>query len=356
MTLASLMLVTPLALASDTLAIFGWADYMAPDTLTEFQRRTGIATRYTVYDTNEVMDQQMRSSKNAYDVVFPSVHVVGEQIRDGLLQPLDRSRLPHWNNLNPALLRLLESGDPGNRYGFPYLWGTTGIGYDLDKVTAALGPQPPIDSWDLLFKPENLAKLKDCGVAILDNGTELIPLALNYLGLSPHSTEPGDYRKAEELLMKMKPYVRSFNSLEYAHDLASGKICVAVGFSGDVLQAAELAQRTGKGTHIGYSVPREGTTVWFDMIAIPTHAPNPDAAYAFLNYLLEPQVIADITNTTRYANANEEADELVNAGIRSDAKIYPTADVFSRLFTLQKPSADIAQLRDRIWHKVSTGR
>lgn len=344
--------VIPMAASAASVSIYNWADYIAPDTLDNFHSQTGISTRYAVYDSNETLLGQLQSGKPSYDVVFPSNHFLARQIKAGLLKTLDRSRLPNWKYLNPVLLRALEPSDPGNRHGFPYLWGSSGIGYDEAKVRAVLGASAPVDSWDLVFQPGNMARLASCGVAMIDSSLDLVPMALNYLGLSPYSHDPEDYRKAETLLMGIKPYVRYFDSFNYAHDLSDGKVCVVVGFSGDVLQAKARARQAGKGVNIRYAIPREGSTMWFDMAVIPANASDEDAAYAYLDYLLEPKVIANITNTVRYANGNEGADEWLDADIQSDRQIYPRADMMSKLFILQPVPEQIDQLRSAIWARV----
>ncbi|MEB2872079.1 polyamine ABC transporter substrate-binding protein [Pseudomonas rhizosphaerae] len=350
--LAALMLATPMAFAAGTVNIYNWPDYIAPDTLSNFQRQTGIETRYSLFDSNDTLEKRLRESPGKYDVIFPSNHFMNRHISAGNLKPLDRTRLPNWKYLNPALLRALEINDPGNRYGFPYLFGVSGIGYNVDQVRAALGNDAPVDSWDLVFKPENIARLQKCGVAILDIGPELLPMALNYLGLPSHSQNPADYDKAQALLLSIKPYVRYFDSVEYSHQLAEGKLCAVVGFSGDVLQAQTQARQAGKGVEIEFTLPREGSTMWFDMVAIPADAPNEDAAYTFLNYLLDPKVMANITNSVHYANGNEGADEWVDPVLKRDRRIYPSAEVMSKLFLLQPMPAEIEQLRTRIWNQI----
>jgi putrescine transport system substrate-binding protein len=281
---------------------------------------------------------------------------MARQIQGGALKKLDKSQLPNWKNLNPVLLKALENNDPGNAHGFPYLWGSTGIGYNIDKVKAVLGDNAPVDSWDLIFKPEYMEKLSKCGVAILDNGPELLPIALNYLGLPPHSKNPDDYKKAEALLMKVRPYVAYFHSSKYTGDLANGDICVAVGFSGDVLQAESRAKEAKNGVKIGYQIPKEGAAIWFDMVAMPADAPDEKAGYAFMNYLLEPQVMADITNSVHYANGNSAADSLVDPEIKADTKIYPSEEMMGKLFALEAMPLNIDRVRTRVWNAIRTGR
>ncbi len=354
--LLPLMLVASVCQAAETVKIYNWSSYIAPDTTKNFQKQTGIGFSYDVYDSNETLDGKLMTGNSGYDVVFPSNHFMARQIQGGALKKLDKRQLPNWKNLNPVLLKALENNDPGNAHGFPYLWGSTGIGYNIDKVKAVLGDNAPVDSWDLIFKPEYMEKLSKCGVAILDNGPELLPIALNYLGLPPHSQNPEDYKKAEALLLKVRPYVAYFHSSKYTGDLANGDICVAVGFSGDVLQAESRAQEARNGVKIGYQIPKEGAAIWFDMVAMPADAPNEKAGYAFMNYLLEPQVMADITNSVHYANGNSAADSLVDPQIKADTKIYPSEDMMGKLFALEAMPLKIDRIRTRIWNTIRTGR
>jgi putrescine transport system substrate-binding protein len=353
--LAPLMLVASISQAADTVKIYNWSDYIAPDTTKNFQKDTGIAFTYDVYDSNETLDGKLMTGKSGYDVVFPSNHFMARQIEGKALKKLDKSQLPNWKNLNPVLLKALQSNDPGNEHGFPYLWGSTGIGYNIAKVKAVLGDNAPVDSWDLIFKPENMQKLQKCGVAILDNGPELLPAALNYLGLPPHSKKPEDYKKAEALLLKVRPYVSYFHSSKYTSDLANGDICVAVGFSGDILQAENRAREAKNGIDIGYSIPKEGAAIWFDMVAMPVDAPDEKAGYAFMNYLLRPDVMADISNYVHYANGNEQADSLIEPAIKNDTKVYPSPEMMGKLFALEAMPLDIDRIRTRVWNKIRTG-
>ncbi|OCW20373.1 polyamine ABC transporter substrate-binding protein [Pseudomonas sp. S3E12] len=354
--LLPMMLVAAISQAAETVKIYNWSSYIAPDTTKNFQKQTGIGFSYDVYDSNETLDGKLMTGNSGYDVVFPSNHFMARQIQGGALKKLDKSQLPNWKNLNPVLLKALENNDPGNAHGFPYLWGSTGIGYNIDKVKAVLGDNAPVDSWDLIFKPEYMEKLSKCGVAILDNGPELLPIALNYLGLPPHSKKTEDYKKAEALLMKVRPYVAYFHSSKYTGDLANGDICVAVGFSGDVLQAESRAKEAKNGVKIGYEIPKEGAAIWFDMVAMPADAPDEKAGYAFMNYLLEPQVMADITNSVHYANGNRAADSLVDPEIKADTKIYPSDEMMGKLFALEAMPLNIDRIRTRVWNTIRMGR
>ncbi|MGQ8916157.1 polyamine ABC transporter substrate-binding protein [Pseudomonas lundensis] len=353
--LLPLMLAGTLCQAAETVKIYNWSDYIAPDTLKNFTRDTGIAFSYDVYDSNETLDGKLMTGQSGYDVVFPSNHFMARQIQGGALKKLDKDQLPNWKNLNPALLKALQVNDPGNEHGFPYLWGSTGIGYNVAKVKAVLGENAPVDSWDLIFKPENMEKLSKCGVAILDNGPEVLPAALNYLGLPHHSKSPEDYKKAEAMLMKVRPYISYFHSSKYTSDLANGNICVAVGFSGDILQAETRAKEAGNGIDIGYSIPKEGAAIWFDMVAMPANAPDEKAAYRFMNYLLRADVMAGISNYVHYANGNAQADALVNPEIKADTKVYPTPQMLQTLFALQAMPLHIDRVRTRLWTRIKAG-
>ncbi|QQQ48287.1 polyamine ABC transporter substrate-binding protein [Pseudomonas syringae] len=354
--LAALVLLASNSHAAETVNIYNWTDYIAPDTLKNFEAATGFKTTYETFETNEALNAKLLAGHSGHDVVFPSIHFMGRQIQDGLLKTLDKRQLPNWKNLNPVLLKALESSDPGNQHGFPYLWGSTGIGYDSAKVKAILGKDAPLDSWDLVLKPENMKKLAQCGVVFLDSAPALLPITLNYLGLPPHSEVPDDYRQAKAVLDSVRPYIRNFSSADYIADLAKGKICVAVGYSGDISQAQEQAQKEGNGFTIDYVVPKEGAPMWFDMVAIPADATDTKGAYAFLNYLLRPEVIANISNTVHYANGNEKADALIGPGLWTDTTVYPDADMLSRLFVMSQVPDTIDALREKLWDTFRAGR
>ncbi|SDE91620.1 polyamine ABC transporter substrate-binding protein [Phytopseudomonas seleniipraecipitans] len=353
--LIPLMLVASVSQAAQDVRIYNWTDYIAPDTLKNFQQASGVTPHYDVYDSNETLDAKLMAGRSGYDVVFPSNHFMARQIQGGALKQLDKSQLPNWQNLNPTLLKALEGNDPGNQHGFPYLWGSTGIGYNVEKVKAVLGDDVPLDSWDLIFKPELMAKLSKCGVAILDNGPEMLPIALHYLGLPHHSQNPEDYKKAEALLMEMRKNVAYFHSSKYVGELANGDVCMAVGFSGDIMQASARAKEAGNGVDIAYVIPKEGAPMWFDMVAIPKDAPNEKAAYAFMNYLLEPKVIAGISDHVHYANGNSKADSLVDPALKADPTVYPPDDVMEKLYALEAMPLKVDRIRTRIWTKVKSG-
>lgn len=351
-----LMLMASVSHGAGLVKVYNWSDYIAPDTLANFEAATQVSSTYEVYESNEELNDRLLAKKSGFDVVMPSNHFMAGQIKAGALKTLDRSQLPNWNKLNPVLLKALEVNDPGNRHGFPYLWGSTGIGYNLEKVRAVLGKDVPLDSWDLIFKPENIKKLAQCGVAIVDNSQEMLPITLNYLELPAHSDDPADYQKAKAALAAVRPYVSYFHTSRYIADLGSGKICIAVGFSGDILQAQRIAGEGHNAVVIDYVVPREGSPLWFDMVAMPIDAPDEKAGYAFMNYLLRPEVMANISNHVRYANGNEKADALIDPKLRTNPAVYPDADTMSRLFPLQVVPDATESLRNKLWMEVKDGQ
>lgn len=343
------------ALAESTVRIYNWSDYIGTDTLAEFESTTGIKTKYDVFDSNETLEGKLLAGHTGYDVVVPSNHFLGKQIKAGAFQKLDKSQLPNYKNLDPALLKRLEKNDPGNQYAVPYLWGTNGIGYNVDKVKAALGVDT-IDSWAVLFEPENIKKLQKCGVAFLDSADEMLPAVLNYMGLSPNSTNEADYKKAEEKLLKVRPYVTYFNSSKYISDLANGEICVAAGFSGDIFQAQARAKEADKGVNIAYAIPKEGGNLWFDMLAIPADAPDVKAAHAFINYILKPEVIAKVSDEVGYANPNPASDKIMDQDIRNDEVVYPPQEILDRLYVNSELPPKIQRLMTRSWTKIKSGK
>ncbi|PWC10385.1 spermidine/putrescine ABC transporter substrate-binding protein PotF [Brenneria roseae subsp. americana] len=340
-----------------TLHVYNWSDYIAPDTLQNFQKETGIKVVYDVFDSNEVLEGKLMAGSTGFDLVVPSASFLERQLAAGVFQPLDKSKLPNYKNLDPELLKLIAQHDPDNKYALPYLWATTGIGYNVEKVKAVLGADAPVDSWDLVLKPENLEKLKSCGVSFLDAPEEIFATVLNYQGKDPNSTQADDYTKsATDLLLKLRPSIRYFHSSQYINDLANGDICVAVGWAGDVMQAANRAQEAKNGVNVHYSIPKEGALAFFDVFAMPADAKNVDEAYQFLNYLLKPDVIANISNHVYYASANKESVPLVNEDIRTNPGIYPPEDVRAKLFTLKVQSPQIDRTRTRAWTRVKSGK
>ncbi|EJM62659.1 spermidine/putrescine-binding periplasmic protein [Pseudomonas sp. GM50] len=341
--------------AAGTVHIYNWSDYIGETTLADFQKETGIKPVYDVFDSNETLEGKLLAGRTGYDVVVPSNHFLGKQIKAGAFQKLDKSKLTHYSNLDPVLLKRLEQNDPGNQYAVPYLWGTNGIGYNVDKVKAVLGLDK-IDSWDVVFEPQNIKKLHSCGVAFLDSADEMMPTVLNYMGLNANSTNPEDYKKAEAKLLAVRPYVTYFHSSKYIADLANGDICVAIGFSGDMFQAKARAAEAGKGMNIAYSIPKEGGALWFDMLAIPKDAANVKEAHAFINYLLKPEVIAQVSDSVGYANPNPGSDKLMEQSIRTDASVYPPQAVLDKTYVSIELPPNIQRLMTRSWTKVKSGK
>jgi putrescine transport system substrate-binding protein len=341
--------------AEPTVHIYNWSDYIGETTLPDFQKATGIKPTQDVFDSNETLEGKLLAGHTGYDIVVPSNHFLGKQIKAGAFQKLDRSQLPNWKNLDPVLMKRLEANDPGNQYAVPYLWGTNGIGYNVDKVKKALGVDH-IDSWAVLFEPENMKKLSKCGVAFLDSADEMLPTVLNYMGLNANSTNPDDYKKAEAKLMAVRPYVTYFNSSKYITDLANGDICVAAGFSGDVFQAKARAEQAKKNVNIAYAIPKEGGALWFDMLAIPADAPDVKEAHAFINYILQPEVIAKVSDYVGYANPTPASKDFMTADVKSDPTVYPSQAVLDKLYVSTELPPNIQRVMTRSWTRIKTGR
>jgi putrescine transport system substrate-binding protein len=342
------------------LHVYNWSDYIAPDTIPNFSKETGIAVTYDVYDGNEVLEAKLLAGQSGYDVVVPSASpFMAREITAGAFRELDKAKLPNLKNLDPAMLAFAAAADPGNKYGVPYLWSVTGIGYNTALVTKVLDPEGdgsgPRDTLGLLFDPANAKKLADCGISLLDTPQEVFPAALAYLGLDPKSRDPGDLDKATALLAQIRPYVRKFHSSQYINDLANGDICVALGYSGDVIQARDRALEAKNGVKIAFRVPKEGAQFSIDMLGIPKDAPHPDNAFKFIDYVLRPQVIAAISDAVSYPNPNLAATALVKPEIRDDPGIYPPAEV-KKLFYVDLPAArDYERARTRAWNRVKAG-
>ena len=341
---------------SKTLNVYNWSDYIAEDTIANFEKETGIKVNYDMFDSNEVLEAKLMAGNTGFDIVVPSLTFLSRQIQAGVFQPIDKSRLMNYGNLDPAFMALLAQNDPDNGHAIPYLWGTTGIGYNVAKVREALGEDAPVDSWALVFEPENLAKLKGCGVAILDTPSEIIPPVLHYLGEDPNSFDEAVIQKGVDRLKELRPHVTYFHSSQFINDLANGDICVAVGWSGDIIQAQARADEAGKGVEVAYSIPKEGAPMWFDMLAIPKDARNVDNAYLFLDYLMRPDVMAGIQNYVMYASANTAALPMVDAAVLEDPGIYPSEDTKAKLFTLAVLPPEVDRLFNRHWTTLKTGQ
>ena len=340
--------------------IYNWSDYIDPKVLEEFTKETGIKVRYDVFDSNDVVETKLLAGKTGYDVVVPSQTYLQRLMKAGVFQKLDKSKLPNLKHAWPEIEKRLAIYDPGNEYAVNYMWGTTGLGLNLDRVQQALGGEAT-NSWDIVFKPEQLAKLKGCGVHMLDAPDELIPTALRWLGIDHDSKNTADIEKAGELLMKLRPSVRKFHSSEYINALANNEICLAVGWSGDVLQAKtradEAAAKTKRKTsRVDYVLPKEGAHMWFDSFAIPKDAPNAEAAHIFIDYMMRPEVAARNTNAVSYANGNLASQPLIDKAILENKSIYPDAATMQRLFVSTPYPQNVQRVVTRVWTRVKTGR
>lgn len=343
--------------AGKELNVYNWSDYIAEDTLANFEAETGIKVTYDVFDSNDVLEAKLLAGKTGYDVVVPTGTFLARQIQAGVFQKLDMSKLPNHKNLDKAMMKKLAELDPGNAHAIPYLWGTTGIGINVGKVKERLGEDYPLDSWDLVFKPEIAAKLADCGITMLDAYDELVPTVLNYLGEDPKSFDTGLLNgKVTKTLNAIRPHIRYFHSSQYINDLANGDVCVSVGWSGDILQAMDRASEAENGVEVAYIIPKEGAGLWFDMLAIPKDADNTDNALAFLNFLMRPDVMAGITNYVWYPNAIPASKPQIEEEITSDPSIYPTPEVEAKLFTFPVYGPKFDRAGTRMWTALKAGK
>jgi putrescine transport system substrate-binding protein len=338
------------------LAIYNWSDYIAPDTIPNFEKETGIRVTYDVYDSNEVLEAKLLAGQSGYDLVVPTASpFMARQIKAGVYRKLDQSALPNAKNLDPRILAAVAGADPGNAYGVPYLWGVTGLGYNVAMVRAALGERAPLDSWALLFDRENAKKLARCGISLLDTPQEVFPAVLVWLGLDPKSHAQGDLDKAYRALANIRPYIRKFHSSEYINDLANGDLCLSLGYSGDVVQARNRAREARNHVAVAFRAPLEGAQLGVDMLGIPADAPHPHNALRFIDYLLRPRVIADITDAVSYPNPNLPGTALVAPAIRDDPAVYPPERVREHLFVDLPAPADYERARTRLWTRLKTG-
>ena len=338
------------------LNVYNWSDYIAPTVVEDFTKQTGIKVRYDTFDSNDTLETKLLAGKSGYDVVVPTAYFLERQIRAGVFQKLDKARMPNLANMWPELSQRLAAYDPGNQYAVNYMWGTTGIGYNLRKTREVLGANGTIDSWDIVFKPESLAKFKDCGVHLLDSSDDILAAALHYLGLDPNSANETDLQTAAALVMKIRPYVRKFHSSDYLNVLASGEICLAVGFSGDIKQAQKRAAEAKNGVDIAYAIPKEGAQLWFDNLAIPRDARNVAEAEDFINYLQRPEVAAKNTNFISYANGNVASQKFIDKAILDDKGIYPDEATMRRLYTISAHDPKTQRLINRLWTRIKTGK
>lgn len=337
-----------------TVNFYNWSDYIDPTVLDSFTRETGIKVRYDTFDSNDTLETKLLAGKSGYDVVVPTGYFLERQIKAGVFLKLDKTKLPNFANQWPEIAKRLASYDPGNQYAANYMWGTTGIGYNVAKAKALFGA--PIDSWDVVFKPENLAKFKDCGVHMLDSADDIMPAALNFLGIDPNSLEQADLEKASDLMLKLRGNVRKFHSSEYLNALAGGEICLVVGWSGDIKQAQKRAAEAKNGVEVGYVIPKEGAQMFFDNLAIPKDAKNVAEAHELINYLLRPEVAAKSTNYLGYANGDTPNPQLIDKAVLDDRTVYPDAATLAKLYTISARDQKAQRLINRLWTRIKTGK
>lgn len=357
-TLAAAMAAGSATLASAqerVVNVYNWSDYIDDSIIEDFTKETGIKVVYDVFDSNEILETKLLAGGSGYDVVVPTAYFLQRQIAAGVFQKLDKSKLPNLSNMWDMIMERTAKYDPGNEYAVDYMWGTTGIGYNVEKMKEILGTDEK-PNWDVIFNPEIAAKFKDCGIHLLDSPTDIMPSALAYLGLDPDSHEQADLEKAAEVLMKVRPYIRKFHSSEYINALANGDICLAVGFSGDVFQARDRAAEAQAGVTVGYSIPAQGAQMWFDMLAIPADAPHAAEAHEFINYMMKPEVIAKASNYVFYANGNKASQQFLDKDVLEDTAIYPSDEVMEKLFTVTPFEPREQRVMTRLWTRIVTGQ
>jgi putrescine transport system substrate-binding protein len=351
-----LLLAAGPAFAQKQVNVYNWSDYIAEDQLKAFSAETGIKVNYTTYDSNEILDAKLKAGRSGYDLVVPTASpFLVRQLAAKLYQPLDKAKLRNLGNLDPKIMAELAKYDPGNAHAIPWMWGTIGVGYNVAAIRNRM-PDAPVDSLAMIFDPKTVSRFADCGVMVLDSATDMFPAALKYLGLDPDSKSTEDLAKAAEVLKKVRPFVRKFHSSEYINALAGGDICLAFGYSGDILQARDRAAKAAQKREIAYGLPKQGAMLWIDTAAIPKDAPNPESAYRFLDFMMEPKVAAASSTLTGYANANVPATALLDRSITENSWIYPPAEARARLYTITAANAEQTRERTRLWTAIKTGR
>ena len=337
------------------LYVYNWADYIGKDTLADFERATGIKVVYDTYDADETLEAKMMAGDSGYDIVSTSTDYFSRQIKAGIYQRLDRGKLPNWKNLDPHILAIEAGSDPGNQYAVPYLRHMNGFAYNVDMVRARM-PDAPVDSLDMLFKPEVVAHFADCGVTFLDSAEDVLQLALNYLHIDPNTTRKEDYQRAEQLILAVRPYIRAFDSTEYTNGLANKEFCLSMSWSGDYATSRARARSAGIAVNLAFTVPKEGANGSYDALLIPTGAPHPNAAHLFLNFMMQPRVIAAVTNDIHYANDNLAANAYVDPEILHDPAVYPTPAVEARLYESDEVAPALERIRTRTWTRIKTAK
>lgn len=341
--------------AEKVLFVYNWSDYIDTTVIDDFEKEYGIDVTYDVFDSNEVLETKLLAGKTGFDIVVPSASFLERQIKAGVFQELDKSKIPNLKNLDPEITKSVALHDPDNAHAVNYLWGTSGVGYNEEMITKRM-PDAPVDSWRMFYDPEVVSKFADCGVAVLDAPSEVIGTVLIYLGKEANSEDPADLKAAEDVLMKMRGSVRYVNSSKYIEDLANGEICLALGWVGDVLQARDRADEAGKGLTIKYNIPKEGAIMFFDMLAVPRDASHPLNAHLFIDYLMRPDVAAKNSSFVNYASSNAASYPLVDETVRNDPSIYPTAEVKAKLVPDLAETPEFTRQLTRTWTRFKTGR
>ncbi|THF50879.1 polyamine ABC transporter substrate-binding protein [Allorhizobium terrae] len=336
--------------------VYNWSDYIDPQILTDFTKETGIKVVYDVFDSNDLLETKLLAGGSGYDVVVPTAPFLARQIKAGVFQKLDKSKLPNLKNMWPMVMERLSKYDPGNQYAINYMWGTTGIGYNVKKIKEIFGDDVKVDSWDFIFKPENAKKLQKCGLNILDASDETFAIAMNYIGKNPDSKKTADLEAGAKVYEGIRPYAKTFNSAAYINDLANGDICATIGWSGDIIQAKSRAEAAKNGVEIQYVIPKEGTYMWFDNLAIPADAKNVEEAHEFINYLMKPDVIAKASDYVSYANGNLASQPLISKDVFDNKSVYPDEATMKKLFTISPYDPKAQRVLNRLWTQIKTGK
>jgi len=336
------------------LNVYSWADYIAPDTIPQFERETGIKVRYDTYDSNEVLETKLLTGNTQFDIVVPTVNFFERQVKAGVYRKLDKDRLGNLRNMDPDIMRRLAEYDPGNEHAIPFMWSMIGLGYNEEQIARRLGAQANI-SWSMLFDPAVAAKLKGCGISVLDSPPDVIGSVLIYRGQDPNTDDRKLLQSAFETLRAVRPLIRNFESQQYISDLANGSICLALGWSGDVIQARSRAREAGNGVRVAFAVPGEGGIMTLDAMAIPADAPHPRNAELFMNYIMRPEVMARITNVVGYPNGNRASLPLLDPAVRGDRAVYADEATRARLATQHSKSLEYSRFLSREWTKLKTG-
>ena len=344
-------------LHAEEVRVYNWSDYIDQSVIDQFEESTGIKVIYDVFDSNEVLEGKLLAGSTGYDIVSPSIEYLGRQVKAGIHLELDKTALPNFNNLDPIMMEMLSSMDPENNYAIPYLWGTTGIGYNRAAINEIMGEGFKMNTFDILFKPDLIKNFEQCGIAFLDAPSEVFKAALFYIGKDPNTKDPSDYKgEAYELLKNIRPYIRYFHSSKYINDLANGEICLVFGWSGDILQAGDRAREVNNGVNIEYEIPLEGAQMWVDMMSIPNDAPNAENAHLFLDFILQPEVMAMISNKVKFPNAIPESKKFISKDILNNKAIYPDQQTLNKLFLAEIANPRVDRMMTRQWINIKTGK